>query len=505
MRMSATSGMQSDFAGTPCGGGLFDLKKNKKSNDGSVSSLDARQHRRATVVRTAGARQKRRAGARDPDRKDLFFSLIKVLHSVLDFDDAFVLNMLDNQRMQAMLSTADRLKGTYWEPGSVFKEVLGGRPVAVSNIQALTEWAGQTETIKANIASALHISLYGGRLAILVITHSQPGYFRSKHIRLLSTFAPLAAQAFLSLDLQKEVVQRDRFFQLAMDLMGIIDYSGKFKQLNNSWSLYLGYLAEEFYRHDLFTFIHAEDVRIFTEALRRLKRTGEQCLVEARFRRFDGSYVWLSCSLAVYHDERLCYIVARDVTDRVLIETRLAYDARHDSLTGLYNRVEFMERLDMAFARSVRESRYAFALFYMDLNGFKMVNDKLGHSIGDLLLKEVSRCLIDVVRGIDTVSRFGGDEFTILLDAITSQDQVLMVINRVHEKLHRPFILSGLSVQTSVSIGVALSSPAYESAEQMLRDADAAMYEAKSASNLSYVLIKKNGPAHSPRRRKVKS
>lgn len=426
-----------------------------------------------------------------PEKKDLFFNLIQALHAVIDFEDAFILQMQDDQRMLVMVSTSENLQGTTWDPDIVFKRVLSGRPVASHDINLVNEWAAQTEKVKKNIASAVHVNLYGGRLSILVITHSQPGYFSPKHVRQLNTFAPLASQALLSLDLQKAVLQRDRFFQLSMDLMGIVDYSGKFKQLNNSWNASLGHGAEEFYRNSLYDFLHQDDVRMFMDAIKHLKRTGERCLVEGRFLRRDGSYSWLSCSLAAYHDEKLCYIVARDVTDRVLIEKQLSYDARHDPLTGLYNRVEFMERLDIAFARSVREPNYAFALFYMDLNGFKAVNDTLGHSVGDSLLKEVSKCLLDVVREVDTVARFGGDEFTVLLDAIKSRDQMIRVINRIHEKLRYPFNLNGHRVKTSVSIGVALSSTFYKNSEHMLRDADIAMYKAKMEKDLSYILIER--------------
>jgi diguanylate cyclase (GGDEF)-like protein/PAS domain S-box-containing protein len=373
--------------------------------------------------------------------------------------------------------------------------------MASSNVNQVSEWAGQPATVREKIGSALHISLHGGRLAILVVTHAIPGYFGSTHIRQLKRFAPLASQALLTLDLQRAIIQRDRFFLLSMDLMGIVDYSGNFKQFNESWKLALGYEAEDFYKKSVFSFIHQDDVQIFIDVFGHLKKTGEQYMVEGRFRCQDGSYSWLSCCLAAYPDERLCYIVARDVTDRVRVEQQLAFDARHDPLTGLYNRIEFMERLDIAFARSVREHQYAFAVFYMDLNGFKEVNDTLGHTIGDALLKEVSLCLLDVVREVDTVARFGGDEFTILLDGVGSRRQMIMVIDRIHEKLRHPFILQDQLVSTSVSVGVALSSPAYKNAEHILRDADAAMYKAKTSKNLPYILIEKNGVIRRPRKR----
>ncbi|MDR3630633.1 MAG: sensor domain-containing diguanylate cyclase [Desulfocapsaceae bacterium] len=426
-------------------------------------------------------------------QKGLMFSnLIKVLHALIEFDNAFILQMQDDQSMQAVASTSARLRGTRWQTGAAFMRVLSGIPVSSVDINLVSEWASQPAIVREGVGSALHITLPGGRLAILVITHSRPGFFGPVHVRLMSKFAPLASQSLLSLDLQRAVIQRDRFFQLSMDLMGIVDYRGDFKQFNDSWKMVLGYRAEDFYRNHLFSFVHRDDVRLFTDAVRQLTRTGEQCLVEGRFRRANGSYCWLSCSLVAYPDEKLCYIVARDVTDRVLMEQQLAYDSRHDPLTGLYNRIEFMERLEIAFARSVREGNYTFAIFYMDLNGFKMVNDTLGHDIGDALLKEVSLCLLDVVREVDTVARFGGDEFTILLDGIKSREQMIIVIDRIHEKLCNPFILMDIPVKTSVSIGVTLSSPAYKSAAHMLRDADSAMYEAKTLKIIPYVLIEKS-------------
>ncbi len=476
-------------------------KKTEHVIETGSSSIKERQRKRRSPLQVRGPATKLTSIADDPEKRNLFFNLIQALHTVIDFEDAFILQMQDDQRMRVITATSKRLRGTSWEPDTVFKKVLSGSPVASRDINLVNEWANQSAEVRGDIASALHVSLHGGRLSILVLTHPRPGYFGPDHIRQLTPFAPLASQALLSLDLQRAVIQRDRFFQLSMDLMGIVDYSGNFKQLNNSWSVLLGHRVEDFYRNSLFGFVHCDDARMFVDAIKHLKKTGKQCLVEGRFRRWDGLYCWLSCSLAAYHDEKLCYIVARDVSDRVLIERQLAYDARHDPLTGLYNRVEFMERLDIAFARSVREPRYAFVLFYMDLNGFKAVNDSLGHAVGDALLKEVSRCLLEVVREVDTVARFGGDEFTILLDAITSREQMVTVIERIHEKLLFPFVLQGHMVKTSVSIGVALSSAVYADAEHMLRDADTAMYKAKTI-DVPYVLIERGSAIRRPKRQR---
>jgi len=470
--------------------GYLKKKEEQDSKTGCISK--GRQKRKPPVSWEKDAVMNISGLSGDRDRTMLFCNLIQALHAVVDFEDAFILQMQDDQCMLPIASTSKKIKGTSWNPDTVFKRVLSGRPFASHNINEIKEWAGQPEKVRKNVASALHVNLYGGRLSLLVFTHSQPGYFNPAYVKQLNTLTPLASQAFLSLDLQKAVIQRDRFFQLSMDLMGIVDYSGKFKQFNDSWEALLGYRAKEFYLNGFLSFVHDDDVQIFVNAITHLKKTGEQCLVEGRFRRSDGSFCWLSCSLAAYHDEKLCYIVARDVTNRVLMEKQLAYDARHDPLTGLYNRVEFMERLDIAFARSQREPHYAFALFYMDLNGFKAVNDTLGHSVGDALLKNVSQCLLEVVREVDTVARFGGDEFTVLMDAVKSREQMVTVIKRIHESLRHPFVLQGNQVTTSVSIGVALSTPFYKNAEHMLRDADSAMYKAKTEKDLPYILIERD-------------
>jgi diguanylate cyclase (GGDEF)-like protein/PAS domain S-box-containing protein len=474
---------------------------NKKGKDTFESISDSNKRNR----RERPVRSHQSDGLKDPidllgtkGKKPLFLNLIKALHTILEFEDACILQMQDDQRMLTMVSTAEKLQGVFWKPDTLFKRVLSGRPVATVDINRASEWASQPEKVRKNIGSALHVNLEGGRLAILVLTHSIPGYFGLTHIRLVNKFAPLASQALLTLDLQRAVIQRDRFFQLSLDLMGIFDYSGNFKQFNESWKMILGYEADEFFRKNLFAFIHQDDCQMFVEAIRMLKRTGEHYMVEGRFRRKNGSYCWLSCSLAVYRDEKLCYMVGRDVTDRVLVEQQLAYDARHDPLTGLYNRIEFMERLGIAFARSVREPAYAFAILYLDLNGFKAINDMLGHDVGDALLKKVSECLMDVVREVDTVARLGGDEFTILLDGIHSPEQMVMVIERIHQKLSHPFILKHHQVATSVSIGVSISSPLYENAEHMLRDADSAMYRAKLLKHLPYILNQNNGCFYPP-------
>ena len=173
-------------------------------------------------------------------------------------------------------------------------------------------------------------------------------------------------------------------------------------------------------------------------------------------------------------------LVAHDVTERRRMEEALRYSSLHDRLTGLPNRSFLLTRLKNALARSRRRSDSCFAVLFLDLDRFKVVNDNFGHFLGDQLLIAVSEKLLACVREPDTVARLGGDEFVVLLEEIQSEEDALKVSRRIQEALSAPFTLSGHELFTSVSIGVAVAGPAYEGVEDILRDADVAMYQAKA-------------------------
>jgi diguanylate cyclase (GGDEF)-like protein/PAS domain S-box-containing protein len=171
--------------------------------------------------------------------------------------------------------------------------------------------------------------------------------------------------------------------------------------------------------------------------------------------------------------------IGSDVTERRRMEARLAHDAFHDALTGLSNRALFMDRLAGALARHARRKTLRVAVLFLDLDRFKLVNDSLGHSLGDELLVAFSKVLNTVVRPGDTVARLGGDEFTILLEDVEDESAALSVAERIHATLRTPFSLRGHEVFVTSSIGIALGSGP-ERAEDLVRDADIAMYRAKA-------------------------
>ena len=169
----------------------------------------------------------------------------------------------------------------------------------------------------------------------------------------------------------------------------------------------------------------------------------------------------------------------RDVTARHAAEQQLLHDAIHDALTGLPNRTLFMDRLGQAIRHSKRHLEHRFALLFVDVDRFKVVNDSLGHLVGDELLVAIAARIRDAVRPGDTVARLGGDEFTILLESIENPEDTVIVAERIQSVVAAPFVVRESEIFTTVSIGIAISAPHYQSAEEMLRDADIAMYRAK--------------------------
>ncbi len=181
--------------------------------------------------------------------------------------------------------------------------------------------------------------------------------------------------------------------------------------------------------------------------------------------------------------------VLRDVTERRRLEARLVHDAFHDPLTGLPNRTLFRDRVEHALARLVRTSNGAgVTVLYLDVDDFKSVNDTLGHAAGDRMLVAISDRLRNVTRSYDTVARLGGDEFAILLEDVQHDSEALCAVDRICEALRVPVRLDGRDIVVSASIGVAYAQPS-DAADDLLRNADVAMYEAKEAGKARHAIF----------------
>ncbi len=161
-------------------------------------------------------------------------------------------------------------------------------------------------------------------------------------------------------------------------------------------------------------------------------------------------------------------------------ESRLVWEATHDHLTGLANRALFLDRLEHAIALNKRQHVYDYAVLFFDLDRFKVVNDSLGHAAGDELLGEMARRVSSCIRPTDLVARLGGDEFTVLLEHVGGLSEATRVAERIFAEVRKPFSVAGQEVYTSASIGIAVSTTGYAHAEDVIRDADTAMYRAKA-------------------------
>ncbi len=220
------------------------------------------------------------------------------------------------------------------------------------------------------------------------------------------------------------------------------------------------------------------------EFVQQMDEVGEVSNFESQIRRKDGALIWISENARAVRDENGAVFyyegTVEDITETRQSKERLLHDALHDRLTGLSNRALFMDRLEQKFARLKRRPDSLFAVLFLDFDRFKNINDSLGHLAGDQLLKAISGRLQECLRPGDTVSRFGGDEFAILLENVTELSDATVVAERVQKAMTHPFQLGSQQVFSSASIGIALGHSDYERAEDLLRDADMAMYRAKA-------------------------
>ncbi len=251
-----------------------------------------------------------------------------------------------------------------------------------------------------------------------------------------------------------------------------------------------------------FNRVHPDDrKRVESEIASSIETPASHFICEYRMLHRDGTYRWmLSRGLAAKNESGIVNRMVgsqTEITERKIAEEQLIHDAFHDTLTGLPNRTLFMDRLKHADRRAARHKDYIFSVLFVDLDRFKVVNDSLGHTIGDQLLVAVSQRLEECLRPGETVARLGGDEFAILLEDIKkSNNDIEHIINRIQHKISQPFNLSGNEVFTSVSIGVSLSAAGYANPEHMLRDADMAMYHAKMNGRARFEIFDEKMHAH---------
>ena len=268
-----------------------------------------------------------------------------------------------------------------------------------------------------------------------------------------------------------------------------IYFSARWKAMFGCTEAEIGPEPEQWFQR-----IHPDDVQRVRSALADHRKRGSGFLeFECRILRHREPDGWVLCRALAVADGagNACRMVGSqtDITERKAAELRLIHQALHDGLTGLPNRALFRERLENRMKRWHREQSRPFAVMFLDLDRFKIINDSLGHALGDKLLIETARRLESCLREGDTLARLGGDEFICLLEELAEPSQVAMVAERMRQALAVPVKLGDNLIRVGASIGVAVGSAAYNHPEEMLRDADTAMYHAKAREQSRFVVF----------------
>jgi len=282
-------------------------------------------------------------------------------------------------------------------------------------------------------------------------------------------------------------------FEATEDFVGICDTNGEMLYMNASAKRLVGLDPEASLagREMGALFPSSVTERIGTEIRPIVERTG-RWYGELALSRPEGGVIPVSAQILLHRSteeaEPYFSAVLHDISDHKAFELRLAHQATHDPLTGLPNRTLLLDRLEGALARALRHNRRV-AVLFLDLDHFKVVNDSLGHSLGDRLLVGIAERLTVALRPGDTVARFGGDEFVILCEDLVDDAEAILIAERIDEALSGPFTIDDTEVFMGVSIGIALPDGRDTEAETLIRDADAAMYRAKDRGRARWELF----------------
>ncbi len=239
--------------------------------------------------------------------------------------------------------------------------------------------------------------------------------------------------------------------------------------------------------------VHPDDIYSCLRRWSKSLASGEPYEAEFRLRRHDGQYRWHVAKATAGHDSfgniSKWFGTNTDIHEQKESEEKLNYYARHDPLTDLPNRPELMNYLEQAIERCRENSKVRFAVLFLDLDRFKVINDSLGHAVGDKLLVAIAGRLKATLRPGDIVARLGGDEFTILLNRTGKQEEVSLVVERIQARIAEPFMIDNYEVFTTASVGVIVSNELDRTPDEYLRDADAAMYRAKESGKARYEIF----------------
>lgn len=350
-------------------------------------------------------------------------------------------------------------------------------------------------------------------MGVMTLAHPQsipvPDYFLSW----LTSLVPAIAEQleYQTLEGQLQATQQQLaeasvapYHQLLNSLQDVVfqaDPEGRWTFLNPAWERLTGFSVENSLGKSWSEFVFPEDEEAHQQLFWRLLSENTALFpAEVRYRTQEGGIRWVEIHSQILRGAEGNILGLSgsliDITTRKSVEARMEHNALHDALTGLPNRTLFMDRLQHSYQNHRRQRDEGFALLFIDLDRFKMVNDSLGHLAGDELLKVIAERLSSCLRPGDTASRMGGDEFTVLLPAVSHIQDVIQVSDRILQQLNQPLMLNGNEIFPSCSIGIALSDNPDQSPEELLGNADRALYRAKDLGKGRYELF--SAKMHTP-------
>ena len=296
------------------------------------------------------------------------------------------------------------------------------------------------------------------------------------------TVMDITSRKQAEMDLKVQTAYFTQLFANSPQAIVIIDMHRNVVNCNKGFEDLFGYNATDIIGFGMRTFIVPEELLVECENIRTSILNDKTFQCETMRHHRDGKLIPVSMiGFPIRIGEKINGIIYiyQDISERKSFEEQITHQAFHDALTGLPNRTLFSERLDRALKRSRRRTDFHYALLLIDLNKFKAVNDSLGHPAGDQLLIQVSRRLSSCIRAMDTVARLGGDEFAIIIEEFTSEEDLVKMTKRMHALLCKSYTICQSEIFSGASIGIVPSIVEYSSSEDILRDADIAMYRAK--------------------------
>jgi diguanylate cyclase (GGDEF)-like protein/PAS domain S-box-containing protein len=400
-----------------------------------------------------------------------------------------------------------------WKRGAPFFQWL--------DMLSVFRWVGLAYATSASVATLLFIvyQQQGGAVLLVMVPLlamfllTLHFYFRQQEVTVALRAANLAgAEREAALEAEKTAqaaahlqalqASERRFhsaFTHASIGMALLRLDGLILQANPALASLLGLPEAQLAQRPLPDFLLAEDRTALQKHLSGTPGDFRSFTQELRGQHVDGSTVWLAVHCSFFTDPELvaeagmaqpCLILqAQDISARREAEAGLAHLAFHDPLTGLPNRRRFNECLVGAVARYQSDPKRPWAVMFLDFDRFKLVNDSLGHTAGDELLLQMARRVQEKLRPNDIVARLGGDEFAVLLNDIEHERDAIVLAERLMDALRQPFVLGTVELTASASIGITFSSLGYARAEDVLRDADTAMYKAKSQGKARYSIF----------------